>query len=347
MNAFGAAAGDLNGDGRLDVLFAWSGRISVSYINQGLVGGKPSFTRKCLTTDCNNLSERRSCRDVKLGDLDGDGDLDVFFANNGKNRYGLNDGTGFFTMQDLPNDDSAGSLGVTLADFDGDGDLDAFVANEDVLNRLYENKGTSSGTWQGFKDPAALALSSGTDTATATSSSVISADFNGDGKPDLLVGNDGTANRLFLNNRGSDQIVKFSEGTITSNNLSKTLSLLSGDLDGDGDLDVVILNDGQNDGQNNGQNEILTNNGSGTLTREAMIVGSTADSQSNISQSGALEDLDGDGDLDLVIGNHDKVDRILYNDGDGTFTEAGVNAAGGFPTGTAVSDTEAVLIGEF
>ena len=35
------------------------------------------------------------------------------------------------------------------------------------------------------------------------------------------------------------------------------------------------------------------------------------------------------------------------NDGDGTFTEAGVDAAGGFPTGTAVSDTEAVLIGEF
>ena len=76
-----------------------------------------------------------------------------------------------------------------------------------------------------------------------------------------------------------------------------------------------------------------------------VVVGDGADSTSDISFAGALADLDEDGDLDLVIGTHDKKDRILYNDGDATFTEPGITA-GAFPDNTE-TDTHAILIGEF
>jgi len=74
---------------------------------------------------------------VALGDIDGDGDLDVVSANSDQgNRIYLNDGQGNFT-------DSNQALGdrdcrsVVLADVDNDGDLDIAVANFDQANRVY------------------------------------------------------------------------------------------------------------------------------------------------------------------------------------------------------------------
>jgi hypothetical protein len=66
---------------------------------------------------------------VALGDVDGDGDLDAFVANNWgpANKVWQNDGMGAFTeTQSLG---SSSSYAVALGDLDGDGDLDAFVAN--------------------------------------------------------------------------------------------------------------------------------------------------------------------------------------------------------------------------
>ncbi|MFP6663848.1 MAG: FG-GAP-like repeat-containing protein, partial [Deltaproteobacteria bacterium] len=78
--------------------------------------------------------------DVGLGDVDGDGDLDVWVANNGYNRVWLNDGLGVYTDsgQALGSSDSRG---VSLGDVDGDGDLDAWVANHGgQANRVWLNQ---------------------------------------------------------------------------------------------------------------------------------------------------------------------------------------------------------------
>ena len=65
---------------------------------------------------------------VALGDVDGDGDLDAFVANDGANKVWRNDGTGTFSDSGQSLGSSV-SAGVALGDVDSDGDLDAFVAN--------------------------------------------------------------------------------------------------------------------------------------------------------------------------------------------------------------------------
>jgi len=72
---------------------------------------------------------------VALGDLDGDGDLDAFVANNGANKVWLNTGTGNFSYRQGLG--GADSRGVALGDLDGDNDLDAFVANYGQPNRVW------------------------------------------------------------------------------------------------------------------------------------------------------------------------------------------------------------------
>jgi hypothetical protein len=84
-------------------------------------------------------------RGVALGDVDDDGDLDLFVANDGQgNTVWLNDGSGTFTDSGLSLGSSR-SYGAALGDVDGDGDLDAFVANfVGQANKVWFNNGKGS-----------------------------------------------------------------------------------------------------------------------------------------------------------------------------------------------------------
>ena len=167
------------------------------------------------------------------GDLDGDGDLDAFVANNnGGNKVWFNNGSGRFTDSGISLGNSS-SHDISLGDLDGDGDLDAFVANFDQHNKSWLNNGTGT-----FIDSGHSPSTLDTDkVAMDDSTSVSLGDLDGDGDLDAFVTNFAESNNLWLNN-GSGLFTYTGREFGNTNSMGVAL----GDFDGDGDLDAFVAN---------------------------------------------------------------------------------------------------------
>ncbi len=173
---------------------------------------------------------------MALGDVDGDGDLDLVFGNSvSQNRLYLNDGKGKFTDATAARWPGRGwSNAVSLGDVDGDGDLDLVLATHGQ-NRLYLNEGKGK-----LNDATASRLPKDVDLTKAMGLR----DVDGDGDLDLVFGNEvfgnGGQNRLYLN----DGKGKFTDATASRlpKEIDSTNAVGLGDVDGDGDLDLVFGN---------------------------------------------------------------------------------------------------------
>ena len=203
------------------------------------------------------------------------------------------------------------ALDVALVDVDGDGDLDAVLAVEMSANRLYINDGQGHFTWK----QGALG------TKAHDTEHVLSADFNRDGYPDLIfVAEEDHAHQLFLGGPGgvftdaSDRLPKMSEGN----------GLAVGDVNGDGLPDIVIGNSAEErpgKPRASGQNFLWLND----PKQPGTFIDATAThlpAYKDDTQDIALADVDGDGDLDMVVANESPPNRLLLNDGKGHFREA-------------------------
>ena len=203
------------------------------------------------------------------------------------------------------------ALDVALVDVDGDGDLDAVLAVEMGPNRLYINDGQGRFTWK----QGALG------TKAHDSEHVLSADFNRDGYPDLIfVAEEDHAHQLFLGGPGgvfteaSDRLPKMSEGN----------GLAVGDVNGDGLPDIAIGNSAEDrpgKPRASGQNFLWLND----PRQPGTFIDATAThlpAYEDDTQDIALVDIDGDGDLDMVVANESPPNRLLLNDGKGHFREA-------------------------
>ncbi|MEM7394907.1 MAG: Ig-like domain-containing protein, partial [Verrucomicrobiota bacterium] len=255
--------GDLDGDGDLDAVFANGSPVFMTGQRNRIYRNDGGF----VFTGIGAIGGNVVTHDLKLGDLDGDGDLDLFFANDGANHVFFNNGTG--TMTDSGQSlGSANSQGVALGDIDGDGDLDAFVGNNGA-NALWLNDGSG-----GFTD-------SGQSIGTFNTMDVALGDLDSDGDLDAYEANS-TENRQWRNDSGV-----FSSPYPIGISID-SLSVALGDVDGDGDLDALV---GNNTGVNN---QIIENNGS--------FLNNSTETLGFMEANGvAFGDLNGDGDLDAYL----------------------------------------------
>lgn len=257
-------------------------------------------------------------QDAALGDVDGDGDLDILVpVFKGQNRLLINNGSGRFTNESatrLPNDADA-SVHAALADLDGDGDLDLVIANEGQ-NRLYRNGGPAT---PGVFVEIALPADSG------VTESVAVGDVDGDSDLDLVFGNlgigtGGQSNQLLLNDGAATFAVAPANAFPAI--ADPTYQALLFDANGDGHLDIFSAN-------NAGQNRLALNDGSGVFTD---VTTANLPVDGDDCTAATFGDVDGDGDLDLVTLSFNAApNRLLLNDGFGKFAEAATGALPGDP----------------
>ncbi len=284
-------------------------------------------------------------RDIDVGDVDGDGDLDVILANTGsglsaRNRIFINKGglqggeAGSFGDQtavrfaDAPID---ASENVDFADIDGDGDLDVFVSNADGQpSRFFVNDGAgffaeeTDTRWGRLVSVPADQQLTGTNSGPwlGWSCDCAFGDLDDDGDLDLFQSSygpsfDGTGeSRVFLNDGHGvfDELWPWKNAS--SQPRLRGLDVELADLDGDLDFEIVVAS-------REAQSRIYTNNLYGPVsgssrftdtTGPSLLASGTVQSHNATERDLSLADLDDDGDLDLWLTSYvNQHDRLFYN----------------------------------
>ncbi len=378
----GGALFDFDGDGDLDVLLlqgralegpaaahaAASGHrlFRNDFSRSGGAGGKLRFTD---VTDRAGFVPGDYGMGVAVGDYDNDGDPDLYITSYGPNHLYRNNGNGTFTDVTARAgeglDDPRWSTSASFTDYDADGDLDLFVANYvdftvagskrcvgptgardycgplqfgPVPDRLFRNAG--DGTFVDASD------SSGIVKADGSGLGVAGADFNGDGRADFYVANDGMPNQLWLN-KGDGT---FDDGALMAGvafnmegQAEGSMGLAVGDPDSDGDLDIFVTNiTGE-------RHAFYENLGRGQFEDRRLTTGLGRATQPYTGFGTDWFDYDNDGRLDLFVANgavtmlealrgdafpFRQKNQLLRNLGNGRFRDT--TAAGG--PGLALED---------
>lgn len=242
LNGSGVAAGDVDGDGRVDAFFAGLNGTSVLFQNRG--GWR--FTATTSTAFPSPTVFRQGGVDATgcaFADLDGDGDLDLVVNTVGRGT-GLyfNDGHGVFTQRTLLNTDRCGAS-LALADLDGDGDLDLYITNY----RTQTVRDDPSATWRITQDEGRprVAFYNGRSTSEPDLVGrfyVTGSGVKENGEPDVLYRNDGS---------GNFEAVSWSSGAFVDEDGQALvappydwgLSVMARDFTGDGRPDIYVCND--------------------------------------------------------------------------------------------------------
>ncbi|MBZ5513496.1 MAG: choice-of-anchor D domain-containing protein [Acidobacteriia bacterium] len=304
----GVAAGDFNGDGKLDL--ATSGFASTASILLG--NGDGTFGAHV------DYAAGGRSRSVAAGDFNRDGKLDLAVANieAGTLSILLGNGDGTFGAPvSVGGTLSSAPWCVTAADLNQDGKLDLAIAQPGSLGGGIVSilLGNGDGTFQPRVDYA----------AGFGAVFVAVGDFNGDGKLDLATADStpGTVSILLGNGDGTfPSHVEYAAGT-------SPWGVAVADFNGDGNQDLAVTNPGSN------TISIFLGKGDGTFQPKVDYAGKSA------PHLVASQDLNGDGRLDLIFSeNASNVVSVLLGNGDGTFQSRLDFPTGASPFGVVPAD---------
>ena len=263
------AAADLNGDGNFDLAIINTGTDSISILtgsSNGIFSLKSDYLLK-------------NAYAITASDINGDGNADLLITsitdNNLHLLIGIGDGT-FAVNKKYGTGESPQS--VASADLDGDGKMDAIVSN------------TGSNTVSVFMGNANGTLSTQTDYAAGfRPRSIIAIDLNDDKNTDLVVANYEAQNFSVLMGNGDGTLYAKKEYAVGGS----PIEVESADVNGDGKMDLVVLK-----GDENSRSfSVFIGNGDGTFTPPIEY------GRGNDGDVIVTADLNGDGKLDVVIGN--------------------------------------------
>ena len=343
MYALGVAVGDYDNDGREDVYVT---ALDGDHLFHGEGNGK--FRDVTEAAGIHNASFGASAAWL---DYDRDGKLDLFVANyvqwstkndlwcsldgatksyctpesykGTRSRLFHNLGGGRF--EDVAaaagvGDPTSKSLGVTVLDYNGDGWPDIFVANDTQPNKLYRN--LKNGTFQ--EEGIGAGVAYGEDGVARGAMGADAADYDGSGRPHLLVGNFSNQMLGLYHNEGNGLFVD--EAPTSSVGRASLLSLTFGvfffDYDLDGRLDILAANGHIEDEIGRVQPKVsyqetpllFRNLGNHKFENVSSRMGA-AFTRPIVARGAAYADFDHDGDLDVLVSTNNGPACLLRNDG--------------------------------
>jgi len=346
----GAVCLDYDGDGYLDIYFLQqSAREGITKVLESTPTQPPltnALYRNRGDGTFEDVTKKAGVGDAGFSfsaaaaDYDADGDTDLFVFNSGPNRLYRNRGDGTFEAfaAQAGIDNAACAVDGTLFDADGDGDLDLYVANYVDFDPDYDLHYAPDG----FPGPLAFAAQpdvlyinqgdgtflDGTEQAGLTMApgramGVVAADFDADGRVDVFVANDASANFL-LHNEGGGRFKEVGQiwGVAYGFHGEATGAMAGtvGDVDGNGRPDLLVTD--------MRYSSLYCNLGPGLFKDRCYGAGIAALAAQWVSWGGGFFDFDNDGDEDVYLANGDshhptgRPDLLLENQGAGSFVDA-------------------------
>jgi hypothetical protein len=308
----GVNVGDLNGDGLLDIVLG-KGRHWPLFNRVLLNDGKGGF----LASNLGAAPDRTYS--AALADLDGDGHLDIVVSNDEPDRKLLyhNDGKGHFTEFGTFGKPQWSTRYVTLADLNGDGFPDIVAANRGGGPKdptpsfvcLNDRKG---------RFPVCDPL------PTESATSIVAADFDGDGAIDLFVPHRDGGQSIILWNDGKG---RFPTSTKVGHSPAWIRIGAAGDFDGDGRLDIAFIEERKRAAF------VMHNRGGRQFGDPVQLPGA-----SRPPYALAVADLNRDNRPDIVVGYVEAVGSVYFNAGEGRFHEVPWNDGKGAVYGIDFGD---------